>query len=160
MFIGDTSIVSLLSVMENGSSAEIAIVGREGLVGIALFLGSETMPHRVVVQGAGQAFRLGSQLLKQEFNRSGAFRHLLLLSLDRLPSNQLCMTQELIATKLGVRREGVTEAAGKLQRAGLIDYCRGWITVLDRLGLEARVCECYNVVKVEFARLVPDIIAL
>ena len=118
------------------------------------------MPNRAVVQSAGQAFRLSSRLFKRKFNRSGAFQHLLLLSLDRLPSNQLCMTQELIANKLGVRREGVAEAAGKRRRAGLIDYCQGRITVLNRPGLEARVCECYNVVKVEFARLLPDIIAI
>ncbi len=185
-----TAIVSQLSMMENGSSAEIAIVGYEGIVGIALFMGGETMPSRAVVQSAGTAFRLNGRILKQEFNRTGAFQHLLLrytmaflaqmaqtaicnrhhsidqqlcrwllLSLDRLPSNELCMTQELIANMLGVRREGVTEAAGKLQSAGLIDYNRGRITVLDRPGLEARVCECYAVVRDEFARLLPDKIA-
>jgi len=185
-----TAIISLLSVMDNGASAEIAIVGYEGIVGIALFLGGETMANRAVVQSAGTAFRLPGQLLQQEFNRAGPFQHLLLrytmaflaqmaqtavcnrhhtidqqlcrwllLSLDRLPSNELSMTQELIANMLGVRREGVTEAAGKLQAAGLIDYSRGNITVLDRPGLEARVCECYGVVKAEFARLLPYIIA-
>ncbi len=185
-----TAIVSLLSLMENGSSAEIAIVGYEGIVGIALFMGGETMASRAVVQSAGTAFRLRARLLKQEFNRAGPFQHLLLrytmafiaqmaqtavcnrhhtidqqlcrwllLSLDRLPSNKLTMTQELIANMLGVRREGVTEAAGKLQKAGLIDYSRGHITVLDRPGLEARVCECYAAVKDEFTRLLPNIIA-
>jgi len=183
-----TAIVSLLYVMENGASAEIAVVGNEGIVGIALFMGGETMPNRAVVQSAGNAYRLPGQLLKEEFNRGGAVQHLLLrytlamltqmaqtavcnrhhtvdqqlcrwllLSLDRLPSNELSMTQELIANMLGVRREGVTEAVGKLQRAGLIDHDRGRITVLDRQGLEARVCECYNVVRQEFRRLLPDL---
>lgn len=190
VYFPTTAIVSLLSVMENGASAEIAIVGYEGIVGIALFMGGETMPNRAVVQSGGMAFRLNGSLLNQEFNRSGPFQHLLLrytmallaqmaqtavcnrhhsidqqlcrwllLSLDRLPSNELSMTQELIANMLGVRREGVTEAAGKLQSAGLINYNRGRITVLDRPGLEARVCECYEVVKNEFARLLPDEIA-
>jgi CRP-like cAMP-binding protein len=176
--------------MENGASAEIAIVGFEGIVGIALFMGGETMPNRAVVQSAGTAFRLNGSILKQEFNRTGPFQHLLLrytmallaqmaqtavcnrhhsidqqlcrwllLSLDRLKSNELCMTQALIADMLGVRREGVTEAAGKLHDAGLINYKRGHITVLDRMGLEARVCECYEVVKSEFARLLPDVTA-
>jgi CRP-like cAMP-binding protein len=176
--------------MENGASAEIAVVGNEGLVGIALFLGGETMPNRAVVQSAGQAYRLSGRLFKQEFNRSGVFQRLLLrytsalltqmaqtaacnrhhsvdlqlcrwllLSLDRLPANELSMTQDLIANMLGVRREGVTEAAGNLQRAGLIIYSRGHITVLDRPGLEARVCECYDVVRREFRRLLPDVIA-
>jgi CRP-like cAMP-binding protein len=181
------SIVSLLYVMENGASAEIAVVGNEGLVGIALFLGGETMPNRAVVQSAGRAYRLSAPLFKQEFNRSGVLQRLLLrytsalltqmaqtavcnrhhsvdlqlcrwllLSLDRLPANELSMTQDLIANMLGVRREGVTEAAGKLQHAGLIRYSRGHITVLDRPGLEARVCECYEVVRKEFRRLLPD----
>ncbi len=188
VYFPTTAIVSLLALMENGSSAEIAIVGYEGVVGIALFMGGETMTNRAVVQSAGHAFRLPGQILKQEFNRGGAFQHLLLrytmaflaqmaqtavcnrhhtidqqlcrwllLSIDRLPSNELSMTQELIANMLGVRREGVTEAAQKLQNAGLINYSRGRITVLDRPGLEARVCECYEVVKVEFTRLLPDI---
>ncbi len=190
VYFPTTAIVSLLYVMENGASAEIAVVGYEGIVGIALFLGGETMPNRAVVQSAGYAYRLKGHLLKQEFSRSGALQHLLLrytlallsqmaqtavcnrhhtvdqqlcrwllLSLDRLPSNELRMTQELIANMLGVRREGVTEAAGKLQEAGLIQYSRGHITVLDRPGLEARVCECYDVVRKEFARLLPDKIA-
>ena len=190
VYFPTNSIVSLLYVMENGSSAEIAVVGNEGIVGIALFMGGETMPNRAVVQSAGQAFRLKGPLLKQEFNRGGALQHLLLrytlamltqmaqtavcnrhhsvdqqlsrwllLSLDRLPTNELVMTQELIANMLGVRREGVTEAAGKLQSAGLIHYSRGHIIVLDRPGLEKRVCECYDVVRREFARLLPDVVA-
>ena len=191
VYFPTTAIVSLLYVMENGASAEIAVVGNEGVVGIALFMGGETMPNRAVVQSAGQGYRLKGHVLTQEFNRSGALQHLLLrytlalltqmaqtavcnrhhsvdqqlcrwllLSLDRLPSNELTMTQELIANMLGVRREGVTEAAGKLQKAGLIDYRRGQISVLDRPGLEARVCECYEVVKKEFDRLLPDVIAV
>jgi CRP-like cAMP-binding protein len=190
VFFPTTAIVSLLYVMENGASAEIAVVGNDGIVGIALFMGGETMPNRAVVQSEGQAYRLQGQLLKDEFNRGGALQHLLLrytlamlaqmaqtavcnrhhsvdqqlcrwllLSLDRLPANELSMTQELIANMLGVRREGVTEAAGKLQSAGLIAYSRGRITVLDRGGLEARVCECYEVVRKEFRRLLPDVIA-
>jgi CRP-like cAMP-binding protein len=181
------AIVSLLYVMEDGASAEIAVVGREGVIGIALFMGGHTMPNRAVVQSAGHAYRLKGALLTQEFDRSGAVQHLLLrytlalltqmaqtavcnrhhtvdqqlcrwllLSLDRLPTNELSMTQELIANMLGVRREGVTEAAGKLQKAGLIDYHRGRITVLNRPGLEERVCECYEVVRAEFQRLLPD----
>ncbi len=191
VYFPTTAIVSLLYVMENGASAEIAVVGNEGVVGIALFMGGETMPNRAVVQSAGTGYRLKGHVLTQEFNRSGALQHLLLrytlalltqmaqtavcnrhhsvdqqlcrwllLSLDRLPSNELTMTQELIANMLGVRREGVTEAAGKLQKAGLIAYNRGQITVLNRPGLEARVCECYEVVKKEFDRLLPDIIAV
>jgi CRP-like cAMP-binding protein len=190
VYFPTTAIVSLLYVMENGASAEIAVVGYEGIVGIALFMGGETMPNRAVVQSAGHVYRLKGQLLKQEFNRAGALQHLLLrytlamltqmaqtavcnrhhsvdqqlcrwllLSLDRLSSNELRMTQELIANMLGVRREGVTEAAGKLQSAGLIHYSRGRISVLDRPGLEARVCECYEVVRQEFRRLLPDVIA-
>ena len=182
------AIVSLLYVMESGASAEIAVVGNEGIVGIAVFMGGHTMPNRAVVQSAGHAYRLPQQMLTQEFNRSGALHHRLLLytlailtqmaqtavcnrhhsvdqqlcrwlllSLDRLPTNELSMTHELIANMLGVRREGVTEAAGKLQRAGLIHYSRGRITVLDRPGLEARVCECYQVVRDEFERLLPGI---
>ena len=191
VYFPTTAIVSLLYVLEDGASAEIAVVGNEGVVGIALFMGGETMPNRAVVQSEGYAYRLKGSLLTQEFNRSGPLQHLLLrytlalltqmaqtavcnrhhsvdqqlcrwllLSLDRLPSNELTMTQELIANMLGVRREGVTEAAGKLQKARLIDYRRGQITVLDRPGLEARVCECYEVVRKEFDRLLPDIIAV
>jgi CRP-like cAMP-binding protein len=178
------SIVSLLYVMEDGASAEIAVTGREGLVGIALFMGGETTPSRAVVQSAGTGYRLRAAVLKKEFDSGGALHHLalrytqalitqmaqtavcnrhhsveqqlcrwLLLSLDRLPSNQLTMTQELIANMLGVRREGVTEAAGRLQAAGLIKYSRGHIEVLDRARLERRVCECYAVVKREYDRL-------
>jgi len=181
-------IVSLLYVMENGASAEIAVIGNEGIVGVALFMGGGTMPNRAVVQSAGYAYRLHAALIQAEFGRNGPLLRLLLrytqalitqmaqtavcnrhhsvdqqlcrwllLSLDRLSANELTMTQELIANMLGVRREGVTEAAGNLQRAGLIDYSRGRITVLDRPGLEARVCECYQVVKTEFDRLLPDL---
>jgi CRP-like cAMP-binding protein len=179
-------IVSMLYVMEDGSSAEIAVVGDEGMVGIALFMGGGTTPSRALVQSAGQAFRLPGDALKREFERHTGFQHLLLrytqalitqmsqtavcnrhhsvdqqlcrwllLSLDRLPTNDLTMTQELIANMLGVRREGVTDAAGKLQALGLISYKRGRITVLDRAGLEAQVCECYEVVKKEYDRLLP-----
>jgi len=179
-------IVSMLYVMADGSSAEIAVVGDEGMVGIALFMGGGTTPSRALVQSAGQAFRLPGNALKKEFERHTGLQHLLLrytlalitqmsqtavcnrhhsvdqqlcrwllLSLDRLPTNELTMTQELIANMLGVRREGVTEAAGKLQAQGLISYSRGRITVLDRAGLEARVCECYAVVKKEYERLLP-----
>ena len=190
------SIVSLLYVMEDGASAEIAVVGNEGIVGIALFMGGETTPSRAVVQSAGYAYRLSGQVLKEKFNRSGGlrtttFQHLLLrytqalitqmaqtsacnrhhsldqqfcrwllLSLDRLPSNELVMTQELIANMLGVRREGVTEAACNVQKAGLINYRRGHISVVDRTGLEARVCECYAVVKKEYDRLLPELTAV
>ncbi|MBB3184390.1 CRP-like cAMP-binding protein [Halomonas fontilapidosi] len=177
-------IVSLLCVMEDGDSTEIAVVGAEGIVGISLFMGGETTPSRAVVQSAGGAYRLKGQLLKDEFDRASTLQYLLLrytqalitqmaqtavcnrhhsldqqlcrwllLSLDRLPSNELVMTQELIANMLGVRREGVTESAGKLQKAGLIAYHRGRISILDRPGLEARVCECYAVVKKEYDRL-------
>lgn len=189
VYFPTTSIVSLLYVMLDGASAEIAVVGNEGIIGVALFMGGETMPNRAVIQSAGHAYRLKGYLLKEEFNRSGGLQHLLLrytqalltqmaqtavcnrhhsldqqlcrwllLSLDRLPSDELIMTQELIANMLGVRREGVTEAAGNLQKSGLIKYSRGRITVLDRAGLEARVCECYAVVRREFERLLPDVI--
>jgi CRP-like cAMP-binding protein len=175
--------------MEDGSSAEIAVVGNEGIVGVSLFMGGETTSSWAVVQSAGFAYRLNGQLLKDAFFRAGPLQRLLLrytqalltqmaqtavcnrhhsvdqqlcrwllLSLDRLPSNELVMTQELIANMLGVRREGVTEAAGHLQHAGLISYARGKITVTDRAGLEARVCECYRVVKTESDRLLPDAI--
>ncbi|GAB2920972.1 Crp/Fnr family transcriptional regulator [Paraburkholderia jirisanensis] len=186
-----TAIVSLLYVMEDGASAEIAIVGNEGLIGIALFMGGETTPSRAIVQSAGEAYRLDARILKQEFHRAGPVQRLLLrytqalitqmaqtavcnrhhsidqqlcrwllLSIDRLPSNELKMTQELIANMLGVRRSGVTEAALKLQDAGLIRYSHGHIEVLDRPGLEVRVCECYSVVRREFDRLLPDLKAL
>jgi len=189
VYFPTTSIVSLLYVMMDGASAEIAVVGNDGILGVALFMGGETMPNRAVVQSAGHAYRLQGALLKQEFSRSGELQHLLLrytqalltqmaqtavcnryhsldqqfcrwllLSLDRLPADELVMTQELIANMLGVRREGVTEAAGNVQRAGLIAYQRGRITVLDRAGLEARTCECYAVVKKEIDRLLPGII--
>jgi len=188
VYFPSTCIVSLLYVMENGASAEIAVVGNEGLVGVALFMGGGTMPNRAVVQSAGHAYRLRGAFIKQEFDRYGVLLRLLLrytqalitqmaqtavcnrhhsvdqqlcrwllMSLDRLSSDELVMTQELIANMLGVRREGVTEAAGKLHRAGLIDYRRGHIKVLDRPGLEARVCECYQVVKTEFDRLLPSL---
>jgi CRP-like cAMP-binding protein len=190
VYFPTTSIVSLLYVMEDGASAEIAIVGNEGMVGVALFMGGQTMPNRAVVQSAGGAYRLKGTLLKQEFDRAGPIQRLLLrytqalltqmaqtavcnrhhaveqqlcrwllLSLDRLPTNVLSMTQELIANMLGVRREGVTAAAGSLQDSGLISYHRGVITVLDRPGLEALCCECYQVVKTEFDRLLPEIAA-
>jgi CRP-like cAMP-binding protein len=178
------SIVSLLYVMEDGASAEIAVVGNEGAIGVALFMGGETTPSRAIVQSAGFAYRLAGQRLKDEFNRHDNLLHVLLrytqslitqmaqtavcnrhhtvdqqlcrwllLSLDRLPSNQLNMTQELIANMLGVRREGVTTAAGKLHALGVIEYRRGHITVLDRPKLEALSCECYGVVKRETDRL-------
>jgi CRP-like cAMP-binding protein len=179
-------IISMLYVMTDGSSAEIAVVGDEGMVGIALFMGGGTTPSRALVQSAGQAFQLKGNELKKEFERHSGLQHLLLrytqalitqmsqtavcnrhhsveqqlcrwllLSLDRLATNELTMTQELIANMLGVRREGVTEAAGKLQAQGLIRYSRGRITVLDRPGLERQVCECYAVVKKEYDRLLP-----
>jgi CRP-like cAMP-binding protein len=181
-----TCIVSLLYVMESGASAEIAIAGNEGLVGIALFMGGESTPSRAVVQSAGEGYRLKASVLKKEFALGGPLQHLalrytqalitqmaqtavcnrhhsvdqqlcrwLLLSMDRLPGNELRMTQELIANMLGVRREGVTAAAGNLLAAGVIHYSRGHITILDRTKLEQRVCECYGVVKTEFDRLLP-----
>jgi CRP-like cAMP-binding protein len=186
VYFPTTSIVSLLYVMEDGASAEIAVVGNEGIVGVSLFMGGETTPSRSVVQSAGHGYRMRGQLLKEEFYRSGPVLHLLLrytqalitqmaqtavcnrhhsldqqlcrwllLSLDRLQAPELVMTQELIANMLGVRREGVTEAAVNLQRDGLIRYRRGHITVLDRAGLEQRTCECYAVVKKEYDRLLP-----
>ncbi len=181
-----TSIVSLLYVMEDGASAEIAVVGNEGIVGISLFMGGGSTPSRAVVQSAGRGLRLAAQMMKDEFNKNGPVLHLLLrytqalitqmsqtavcnrhhsldqqlcrwllLSLDRLQGHELVMTQELIANMLGVRREGVTEAALNLQRDGLIRYTRGRISVLDRAGLEKRTCECYAVVKREYDRLLP-----
>jgi CRP-like cAMP-binding protein len=186
LYFPTTSIVSLLYVMENGASAEIAITGNEGMVGISLFMGGESTPSRAVVQSAGSGYRLKASVLKQEFALGGALQHLalrytqalitqmaqtavcnrhhaleqqlcrwLLLSLDRLPGNELLMTQELIANMLGVRREGVTAAAGHLQKDGLIVYSRGHIKVVDRKKLEQRVCECYAVVKKELDRLLP-----
>jgi CRP-like cAMP-binding protein len=190
VYLPTTAIVSLLYLMADGASAEIAVVGNEGIIGISLFMGGETTPSRAVVQSAGHAYQLAGSALKEEFNRGGAMQHLLLrytqalltqmaqtavcnrhhsldqqlcrwllLSLDRLSGNDLVMTQELIANMLGVRREGVTEAAGHLQTAGLIKYSRGHITVVDRAGLEARTCECYAVVKKETDRLLPNRIA-
>jgi len=186
VYFPTTSIVSMLYVMENGASAEIAITGNCGLVGISLFMGGESTPSRAVVQSAGYGYRLKANILKKEFALGGPLQYLalrftqalitqmaqtavcnrhhsveqqlcrwLLLSLDRLPGDELIMTQELIANMLGVRREGVTEAASKLQADGLIRYSRGHITVLDRPKLEHRVCECYAVVKKEYDRLLP-----
>jgi CRP-like cAMP-binding protein len=186
VFFPTSAIVSLLYVMENGDSAELAVVGNEGLVGISLFMGGNSTPGRAVVQSEGKGYRLSALSMKEEFDRSGPAMHLLLrytqalitqmsqtavcnrhhsldqqlcrwllLSLDRLPGNELVMTQELIANMLGVRREGVTEAALKIQKAGLVTYSRGHIKVLDRAGLEKRSCECYEVVKKEYDRLLP-----
>jgi CRP-like cAMP-binding protein len=183
-----TAIVSLHYVMESGASAEMAGVGNEGVVGVALFMGGNTTPSSAVVQTAGHAYRMEGRLLKQEFNRAGFMQGLLLrytqalitqmiqtaacnrhhsveqqlcrwllLTLDRVPSRELIMTQELIASMLGVRREGITEAAGNLQRAGFIRYRRGHIAVVERSGLEARACECYAVVKKELGRLLSDV---
>lgn len=190
VYFPTNSIVSLLYTLVNGASAEIAVVGNDGIIGVSLFMGGESTPSRAVVQSAGYAYQLAGKILKQEFDRAGAMQHLLLrytqslitqmaqtavcnrhhsvdqqlcrwllLSLDRLSSNDLQMTQELIANMLGVRREGVTEAAGKLQQAGLIRYSRGHISVLDRAKLEARTCECYAVVKKESDRLLPNLVA-
>ena len=186
VYFPTSSIVSLLYVMENGGSAEIAVVGFEGLVGVSLFMGGESTPSRGVVQSAGCGFRLKAERMMEGFNGGSSILHLflrytqalltqmaqtavcnrhhsldqqlcrwLLLSLDRLRSNELVMTQELIANMLGVRREGVTEAAGRLDKAGVIRYARGHITVLDRPRLEQRTCECYGVVKKEYDRLLP-----
>jgi CRP-like cAMP-binding protein len=190
VYFPTTSIVSLLYVMENGASAEIAVVGHEGVVGISLFMGGESTPSRGVVQSAGQGFRMTAQAIKEEFKRAPVLHLLLrytqalitqmaqtavcnrhhsldqqlcrwlLLSLDRLQGNELVMTQELIANMLGVRREGVTEGALKLQNLGLIRYSRGRITVLDRRGLEQRTCECYAVVRKEYDRLLPEKLAI
>lgn len=186
IYFPTNSIVSLLHVLKDGASAEIAVVGKEGAIGVALFMGGETTPSRAIVQSAGRAYRLPSLAIKEEFGRHGEMLHLLLrytqalitqmaqtavcnrhhsvdqqlcrwllLSLDRLSGNRLNMTQELIANMLGVRREGVTTAAGKLQKLGVIRYSRGQITVLDRTALEALSCECYAVVKKETDRLLP-----
>ena len=187
VYFPTTAIVSLLYLMENGASAEIAVVGNEGIVGVSLFMGGESSTSRSTVQGAGEGYRLNGDILKKQFEHSAPFMHLLLrytqalisqmsqtavcnrhhsmdqqlcrwllLSLDRLRGNELVMTQELIANMLGVRREGVTEMAIRLQKAGLIRYARGHITVLDRAGLEERSCECYAVVKKEYDRLLPQ----
>ncbi|MEJ8846040.1 Crp/Fnr family transcriptional regulator [Variovorax rhizosphaerae] len=186
VYFPTTAIVSLLYVLENGASAEIAVVGNEGIVGISLFMGGGSTPSRAVVQSSGSGFRMTAHAMKEEFDRAGPVLHLLLrytqalitqmsqtavcnrhhtldqqlcrwllLSLDRLRDNELSMTQELISNMLGVRREGVTEVALKLQKANLIRYARGRITVLDRAGLEKRSCECYAVVKNEYDRLLP-----
>ena len=190
VYFPTTAIVSLLYVMENGASAEIAVVGYEGLVGISLFMGGESTPSRAVVQSAGEGFRMKAAAIKDVFNHPPVLHLLLrytqalitqmaqtavcnrhhsldqqlcrwlLLSLDRLKGSELVMTQELIANMLGVRREGVTESALKLQKAGLIQYSRGRISVLDRPGLESRSCECYAVVKKEYDRLLPDKVAI
>ncbi len=191
VYFPTTAIVSLLYVMENGASAEIAVVGNEGIVGISLFMGGDSTTSRAVVQSAGLGLRLSAAAMHEEFNRAGPVLHLLLrytqalitqmaqtavcnrhhtldqqlcrwllLSLDRLPGNELVMTQELIANMLGVRREGVTEGALKLQHAGLIRYARGHISVLDRAGLEKRSCECYGVVKKEYDRLLPRTLSI
>ncbi|MGA8007751.1 MAG: Crp/Fnr family transcriptional regulator [Thiomonas sp.] len=149
VYFPTTAIVSLLYVLEDGDSAEMAVVGNEGVVGISLFLGGESTPSRAVVQSAGRGYRLTSKAIQEAFNRSGPVMHLMLR-----------FTQELTANMLGVRREGVTEAALKLQAAGLIRYARGHITVLDRRGLERRTCECYAVVKKEYDRLLPDLKAV
>ena len=190
VYFPTTAIVSLLYVMENGASAEIAVVGNEGIVGVSLFMGGGSTPSRGVVQSAGKGFRLAAVSMKDEFDRAGPVMHLLLrytqalitqmaqtavcnrhhsldqqlcrwllVSLDRLQGSELRMTQDLIANMLGVRREGVTEAALRLQTAGLIQYARGHIKVLDRPGLEKRTCECYAVVKKEYDRLLPDKLA-
>lgn len=190
VYFPTTAIVSLLYVMESGASAEIAVVGNEGIVGVSLFMGGGSTPSRAVVQSAGHGFRLAAKMMKDEFDKAGPVLHLLLrytqalitqmaqtavcnrhhtldqqlcrwllLSLDRLQGSELVMTQELIANMLGVRREGVTESAHKLQQTGLIRYIRGHITVLDRAGLEKRTCECYAVVKKEYDRLLPALMA-
>ena len=190
VYFPTTAIVSLLYVTETGASAEIAVTGNEGLVGISLFMGGDTTPNRAVVQSAGMGYRLPAAVIKSEFNRSVPVMHLLLrytqalitqmaqtavcnrhhaldqqlcrcllMTLDRLSGNQLSMTHELLSNMLGVRREGVTEAAMRLQRAGLITYARGHITVIDRKALEGRCCECYRVVKNEYTRLLPQCVA-
>ncbi|MEO8343509.1 MAG: Crp/Fnr family transcriptional regulator [Gallionella sp.] len=192
VYFPTAAIVSLQYVMENGASAEIAGVGKEGVLGVSLFMGGSNMPSRATVQTAGSGYRLKARWMIEEFNRAGGRRNgalqnlmlrytqalltqmsqtaacnrhhsvdqqlcrWLLSTLDRLPSNEMTMTQELIASMLGVRREGITEAAGNLQRAGLISYRRGHITVLDRTRLESCACECYSVVRNEFHRLLDD----
>lgn len=184
VYFPTTAIISLLYIMENGATAEIGVVGNDGLVGIAIFMGGDTTPNRAVVQSAGKGFKMKAALMKDEFTRGGRFHNLclrytqalitqisqtavcnrlhsvdqqlcrwLLLSRDRLPSDRLTMTQDLISNMLGVRREGVTHAAKRLQTAGYISYVRGDMTILDRKGLEAQVCECYQVVRAEYSRL-------
>lgn len=191
VYFPTTAIVSLLYELENGSSAEIAVVGFEGIVGISTFMGGESTSSRAVIQSAGHGYRMKTNLLMNAFERSKPIEHLLLrytqalitqmsqtavcnrhhtldqqfcrwllLSLDRLKTNHLVMTQELIANMLGVRREGVTEAALKVQKAGLISYSRGHITIIDRMGLEKRTCECYKVVKEEYDRLLPEVLSI
>ncbi|MBI5923912.1 MAG: Crp/Fnr family transcriptional regulator [Betaproteobacteria bacterium] len=188
VYLPTTAIASLSYIMEDGASAQTAMVGPEGIVGFSLFMGGETTSSQAAVQSAGHAYRLQKQVLEEEFNRSGELQHLLLRytqalltqmaqtavcnrhhsldqqfcrwllqSLDRLPTVKMFMTQELISNALGVRREGITEAAGNLHRAGLIEYRRGHITILDRAELEKRVCECYAVAKKEFNRLLPGV---
>ena len=184
VYFPTTAIISLLYIMENGASAEIGVVGNDGLVGIAIFMGGDTTPNRAVVQSAGKTFKMRSDLMKDEFTRGGSFHNRclrytqalitqisqtavcnrlhsvdqqlcrwLLLSHDRLPSDRLIMTQDLISNRLGVRREGITHAAKRLENAGYISYVRGDMTILDRRGLETSVCECYEVVKTEYDRL-------
>ena len=191
IYFPTTAIVSLLYNLENGSSAEIAVIGNEGCVGVSIFMGGNSTLSTAVVQSAGKSYRIKANVIMEEFNQSGAVMRLLLrftqalmtqmtqtavcnrhhsldqqfcrwllLSLDRLPSNELVMTQELIANMLGVRREGVTEAAIAVQTAGLIQYARGRITILDRQGLEKRTCECYQIVKTECERLLPKKLAV
>jgi CRP-like cAMP-binding protein len=187
VYFPTTCIISLLHVLENGQSAEIAVVGNDGVVGVSIFMGGQTTPSRAVVQSAGEAYRMPGPVMMAEFTRGSEMQHLmlrytqalltqmsqtavcnrhhsvdqqlcrwLLLSIDRLPSPELTMTQELIANMLGVRREGVTEAAGKLQKAKVISYRRGHISVLNRKKLEAMSCECYEVVRRETSRLLPQ----
>jgi CRP-like cAMP-binding protein len=184
IYFPTTAIISLLYVMENGGTAEIGVVGNDGLIGIAIFMGGDTTPNRAVVQSAGRGFKMKSQLMKDEFTRGGRFHNLclrytqalitqisqtavcnrlhsvdqqlcrwLLLSHDRLPTDRLIMTQDLIANMLGVRREGITHAAKRLQNEGYISYVRGDMTILNRKGLESQVCECYKVVQAEYNRL-------
>src|SRR6266550_1979984 len=191
IYFPTTAIISLLYIMENGSSAEIGVVGNDGMVGIAIFMGGDTTPNRAVVQSAGDTFKMKAEMMKDEFTRGGRFHNLclrytqalitqisqtavcnrlhsvdqqlcrwLLLSHDRLPSDRLIMTQDLIANMLGVRREGITHAAKRLQNAGYISYVRGDMTILDRKGLESGVCECYQVVRTEYDRLLGLVVPL
>lgn len=191
VYFPTTSVVSILHITQEGSCAETAVVGNEGMIGVSLFMGGESGISKAVVQSPGYAYRLKKQVLKQEFDRSSSVRQVLLrytqaliaqvaqtaacnrhhsvdqqlcrwllLNLDRSLSNDLTMTHEAIANRLGVRREGITDAAGKLRSAGAIHYNRGHITVLDRSRLEDRSCECYAVVKNEFDRLLPEMVAV